>query len=85
MDSSQPMLDFPLLARTPLAVDFSGGVLSSDGGLLLLAQLDRRLRLTERVAACIHDARLPERIQHPLLDLDPPAHLPDRRWLRGLP
>jgi len=69
MDSSQPVLDFPLLSRTPLQVDFSGGVLSSDGGLLLLAQLDRRLQLTERVAACIRDARLPERVTHPLLDL----------------
>jgi hypothetical protein len=68
VDSSLP-LNFPLLARKPVQVDFSGGDLSSDGGLLLLAQLDRRLGLTERVAACICDPRLPERIQHSLLSL----------------
>jgi hypothetical protein len=69
MSGSQPTLDFPLLSRKALQVDFSGGTLSSDGGLLLLAQLDRQLRLTERVAALIRDTRLPERIQHPLIDL----------------
>src|SRR6266478_5780001 len=67
-DSSAP-LSFPLLSRKPVELDFSGGDLSSDGGLLLLAQLDRQVRLTERVAACIHDPRLPERVAHPLLDL----------------
>jgi hypothetical protein len=68
VDSSSP-LEFPLLARKPVQVEFSAGDLSSDGGLLLLAQLDRQLGLTERVAACIHDPRLPERIQHSLLSL----------------
>jgi hypothetical protein len=69
MSSSQLAMTFPLLSRKPLQVDFTGGLLSSDGGLLLLAQLDQKLRLTQRVAACIQDRRLPERIQHPLLDL----------------
>lgn len=69
MSSSQLTMAFPLLARKPLQVDFTGGLLSSDGGLLLLAQLDQHLRLTQRVAPCLHDPRLPERIQHPLLDL----------------
>jgi Transposase DDE domain group 1 len=69
MSDSQPVFPFPLLSRIPVQVDFSGGRLSSDGGLLLLAHLDRTLRLTERVTACLHDPRLPQRIQHPLLDL----------------
>jgi hypothetical protein len=69
MTCSQLTLNFPLLSRKPLQVDFTGGRLSSDGGLVLLAQLDQKLRLTERVAACLHDPRLPERIHHPLLDL----------------
>jgi hypothetical protein len=62
-------MSFPLLPEKPAQVDFTGGRLSSDGGLPLLAQLDRRLRLTERVAACLRDPRLAVRIQHPLLDL----------------
>jgi hypothetical protein len=69
MSGSPTVLHFPLPTGKPVELDFSGGRLSTDGGLPLLSALDRRLRLTERVAACIHDPRLPERIQHPLLDL----------------
>jgi Transposase DDE domain group 1 len=69
MSDSHAVFGFPLLPRKPVDVDFTGGRLSSDGGLVLLAHLDRRLRLTQRVAACLHDPRLPERVQHPLLDL----------------
>lgn len=69
MSDSQTAMHFPLLARKPVQVDFTGGTLSSDGGLLLLAQLDQQLGLTERVAACLKDPRLPERIQHSLRDL----------------
>src|SRR5262245_21897435 len=69
MTGSSDALSFPLLSRKPVDVDFSGGRLSSDGGLLLLAQLDRQIGLTERVAACIQDPRLPGRIRHSLLTL----------------
>ncbi len=69
MSSSQLAMTFPLLSRKPLQVDFTGGLLSSDGGLLLLAPLDQKLRLSERVAACLQDRRLQKRIHHPLLDL----------------
>lgn len=47
-----------------VAVDFDGGQISSDAGALLLRELDRTLRLTERVAACFQDGRDPERIEH---------------------
>jgi Transposase DDE domain group 1 len=69
MSHSQTAMHFPLLSRKPVQVDFTGGTLSSDGGLLLLAHLDQRLGLTQRVAACLQDPRLPERIRHSLLDL----------------
>jgi Transposase DDE domain group 1 len=69
MSHSQASLDFPLLARRTVQVGFTGGNLSSDGGLLLLAQLDRRIGLTEWAAGCIRDWRLPERVKHSLLDL----------------
>jgi len=62
-------MPFPLLRRQPVEVDFSGGALSSDGGLLLLAHLDRVLGLTHAVAACCRDPRRKKSIQHPLLDL----------------
>lgn len=69
MSDSQTVIEFPLLPNKPVQVDFSGGRLSSDGGLPLLAQLDRRLRLTQRVAACLRDDRLSARIQHSPLAL----------------
>jgi hypothetical protein len=69
MSSSQLAMEFPLLARKSVQLDFTGGLLSSDGGLLLLARLDRSLGLTERVAACLKDDRRPDRVHHPLLDL----------------
>ena len=69
MTDSHAGIAFPLLSRKPVEVDFSGGRISSDGGLLLLAQLDRSLGLTERVTACLTDPRLESRIQHALLDL----------------
>ena len=36
-----------------LVVNFKGGEISSDGGTLLLRQLDDELRLTERVTEAI--------------------------------
>lgn len=69
MADSSTVLAFPLLSRKPVELDFSGGDLSSDGGLLLLAQLDRQVGLTERVAGCIRDSRLPERVRHSLVEL----------------
>lgn len=69
MSHSQTVMHFPLLGRKPVQVDFTGGTLSSDGGLLLLAHLDQQIGLTKRVAAAIHDPRVPERIRHSLLDL----------------
>lgn len=70
--SSLPTLAFPTLAPTPalpVVADFSGGQLSSDGGLLLLAALDREVGLTEAMAQALTDTRNPDLVTHPLLDL----------------
>lgn len=69
MDNSHLVMNFPLLPKKPVAVSFTGGPLSSDGGVLLLSHLDRSLRLTERVAAQITDWRKNGRVHHSLLDL----------------
>jgi Transposase DDE domain group 1 len=44
--------------------DFSGGDLSSDGGLLLLRELDDRLSFTEKFSAKISDPRSSDKIKH---------------------
>ncbi|MGO8916752.1 MAG: transposase, partial [Stellaceae bacterium] len=39
----------------PVVVKFDGGLLSSDGGVLALREVEQRLRLADRLAACIVD------------------------------
>jgi hypothetical protein len=43
---------------------FDGGALSSDGGVLLLREIERRLGLADVLASCLADRRDPARTQH---------------------
>jgi Transposase DDE domain group 1 len=56
-------------AGKPLIARFDGGQLSSDGGLLALREVEQRLGLAERLAACIDDPRASERVRHGLADI----------------
>jgi hypothetical protein len=60
---------FPACNRRKIELQFSGGDLTSDGGVLLLRQMDRRLGLTEAMAKLIPDPRDPVRCEHRLVDL----------------
>ncbi len=62
-------IDFGRFGRRVIAADFSGGDLGSDGGLLLLRQVDEHLGLSRAAAAAIPDPRDPERITHSLREL----------------
>ena len=55
----------PICGR-PIEARFDGGLMSSDGGLLVLRQIEQRLGIAGRLAACMHDPRAPERIAHGL-------------------
>jgi len=48
---------------------FDGGRLSSEGGLLALREIDRRLGLADRLANCLVDPRAPERVVHRLAEI----------------
>jgi len=48
---------------------FDGGRLSSEGGLLALREIERRLGLADRLANCLVDPRAPERIVHRLAEI----------------
>jgi hypothetical protein len=50
----------------PVIARFDGGHLSSDGGLLILREVEQRLDVAGRLAACIADPRDPERVMHGL-------------------
>ena len=47
---SQDQLEFPGCKGRKVELDFSGGDVTSDGGVLLLRQADRRLGLISQVA-----------------------------------
>lgn len=68
-DCTANKVEFGTLGRRKLEVNFGGGAVSSDGGLLLLREVDRRLKLTEHVASVLKDPRDPDLITHPLVDL----------------
>ena len=58
----------PVSGRTIVA-KFDGGLLSSDGGILVLREVEQRLRVADRMAACIEDPRAPDQITHTLADI----------------
>ena len=57
------------VAGKPVHATFDGGRLTSDAGILVLAEIERRLGLAERLARCIEDPRAPERIHHTLAEM----------------
>jgi hypothetical protein len=57
------------VAGKPVQVTFDAGRLTSDGGVLMLAEIERRLEIAERLARCIEDPRAPERIEHRLAEM----------------
>lgn len=66
--TGQQML-FGRVGRREIKANFEGGALSSDGGVMLVRQVDRKVGLSAAAAAALSDPRDPERITHPLRDL----------------
>ena len=52
-----------------LCVRFDGGRLSSDGGVLVLCEIEKRLGLAARLAGCLSDARDPASTTHSYADM----------------
>jgi hypothetical protein len=67
-DTTEPF-GFPAIDRKRVVAAFDGGRLTSDGGVLLLAEAERQLGLCDRLAAQISDPRDPSRVIHPLADI----------------
>jgi DDE family transposase len=64
----QPLL-FQDLGPRKVVADFSGGTLSSDGGVLFLSQIDHHLGLSRKLAECFYDQRDARFIDHSLQQL----------------
>ena len=60
---------FPVVQRKKITAAFDGGRITSDGGVMLLAQAERRLGIAERLAQVIPDRRDQDRVTHLLPDI----------------
>src|SRR5271154_719689 len=68
-DSMLPLPGLSPVSGKTVVAKFDGGLLSSDGGILVLREVEQRLRVADRLAACIEDPRSPEQITHSLADI----------------
>jgi len=66
--NAEPLL-FQDLGSRKVAADFTGGTLSSDGGVLLVRQVDAGLGLTASLAQCFSDERQAVYVDHTVQQL----------------
>ena len=59
----------PPVAGKPVRAAFNGGRLTSDAGVLVLAGVERRLGVAERLARCLKDPRSPGQVHHALAEM----------------
>jgi len=67
--STLPALVAPPCKKRRVEVSFTGGTVSSDGGMLLLRAADKRLKLLSRIARLLTDPREPGRCVHDVLSM----------------
>ncbi|WP_242045771.1 MULTISPECIES: transposase [unclassified Calothrix] len=60
---------FEQVNSCPVVVNFKCEPVTSDAGLTLIAELDRKRGITSRLAACFKDYREPNKILHPVNSL----------------
>jgi hypothetical protein len=68
-DCTKQRLLFPDLGTRAVVADFTGGDLSSDGGALLLRQVDQGLGVTRSLARCFLDVRDFRHVDHSVQQL----------------
>ena len=61
---TQSKFQFSSVKRQQVEADFGGGSVTSNGGLLLLGEIERKLNLSKQVASILPDHRDSERITH---------------------
>jgi len=62
-------IEFARVGRRVVEGRFDGGSMTSDGGVMLLGEVDRKLGLLEAAARCIADPRSPLLIKHGVRDM----------------
>ena len=69
INSMLPLPGLSPVSGKSVVATFDGGLLSSDGGVLMLREVEQRLRIADRFAGCIEDPRAPDQITHALADI----------------
>jgi hypothetical protein len=69
IDDTPLPFDLPAVCRKKLTVDFNGGNQSSNGGLLLVREAERKLGVCWRLADAMPDRRDPDRIRHAMFEM----------------
>jgi Transposase DDE domain group 1 len=59
----------PAVCRKKVSLAFDGGLLSSDGGVMLLRDVERRIGPAELLARCLRDRRDAARTDHELIEM----------------
>lgn len=62
-------IEFSRCKRRKIQVNFDGGEITSDAGVMLLNQADKILQLTSRIASTTNDPRNPKKITHTIQDM----------------
>lgn len=60
---------FPALKKREVLAAFDGGSITSDSGILLLRQVEQKIKLLKHVAAVIPDNRKQEKVTHNILTM----------------
>jgi len=68
-DGTGVLPGLPAVCGKPVHVAADGGRLTSDAGVLLLAEVERHLGIAERLAACIEDPRDPAAVRHSIAEM----------------
>jgi hypothetical protein len=68
-DGNGVFTGLPTIGGKPVRLAFDAGRFTSDAGVLLLAEIERRLGTAERLARCIDDPRDPAAIRHSLAEM----------------
>jgi hypothetical protein len=65
-ECNQFVFGFHPQKQREIRAQFDGGAISSDGGGLLLREVEKRIGVLRQFAACFTDYRNPDRIEHPV-------------------
>jgi len=68
-ESGTHKIEFGRLGRRVVEGRFDGGSMTSDGGVMLLSEVDRKIGLMQAASRCIADPRSPLLIKHGVRDM----------------